>query len=66
MHLIQTSLVEMVKSFALPDHPTLAGTLSNELTTAAELNETSLEQSLIDIAAFTDERGLKIAAQGVN
>ena len=46
-------------------HPTLAGTFSNELTTPAELNETSLEQSLIDIAAFTDERGLKIAAQGV-
>jgi len=46
-------------------HPTLAGTFSNELAVAAELNETSLEQSLIDIAAFTDERGLKIAAQGV-
>ena len=47
------------------DHPTLAGEFSNELATAAELNETSLEQSLIDIAAMTDERGLKIAAQGV-
>ena len=46
-------------------HPTLAGTFSNELATPAELNETSLEQSLIAIAAFTDERGLKIAAQGV-
>ena len=46
-------------------HPTLNGTFSNELAVAAELNETSLEQSLIDIAAFTDERGLKIAAQGV-
>jgi hypothetical protein len=46
-------------------HPTLAGTFSNELAVAAELNETSLEQSLIDIAALTDERGLKIAAQGV-
>jgi len=46
------------------EHPTLAGSFSNELTTAAELNETSLEQALIDIAAFTDERGLKIAAQG--
>ena len=46
-------------------HPTLAGTFSNELATPAELNETSLEQSLIDIAALTDERGLKIAAQGV-
>ena len=53
------------KELFATDHPTLAGTFSNELTTAAELNETSLEQSLIDIAAFTDERGLKIAAQGV-
>ena len=46
-------------------HPTLNGTFSNELAVAAELNETSLEQSLIDIAALTDERGLKIAATGV-
>jgi hypothetical protein len=46
-------------------HPTIAGTFSNELSTSADLNETSLEQSLIDIAAFTDERGLKIAAQGM-
>jgi len=46
-------------------HPTISGTVSNELGTSADLNETSLEQSLIDIAAFTDERGLKIAAQGV-
>jgi phage major head subunit gpT-like protein len=53
------------KELCATDHPTLAGTFSNELSTAAELNETSLEQSLIDIAAFTDERGLKIAAQGV-
>ena len=47
------------------DHPTLAGTVSNTLATAADLNETSLEQSLIDIAAMTDERGLKIAAKGM-
>ena len=53
------------KALFATDHPTLAGSFSNELTTPAELNETSLEQSLIDIAAFTDERGLKIAAQGV-
>ena len=46
-------------------HPTIAGTYSNELATSADLNETSLEQSLIDIAAFTDERGLKIAAKGM-
>jgi phage major head subunit gpT-like protein len=45
-------------------HPTLAGTFSNTLATAADLNETSLEQALIDIAAMTDERGLKIAAKG--
>ena len=46
-------------------HPTIAGTVANTLTTQADLNETSLEQSLIDIAAMTDERGLKIAARGV-
>ena len=33
-------------------HPTLSGTFANELATSADLNETSLEQSLIDIAAF--------------
>ena len=46
-------------------HPTIAGTVKNTLTTQADLNETSLEQSLIDIAAMTDERGLKIAARGM-
>ena len=47
------------------DHPTIAGVVANTLQTQADLNETSLEQSLIDIAAMTDERGLKIAARGV-
>jgi hypothetical protein len=46
-------------------HPTISGTFKNTLTTQADLNETSLEQSLIDIAAMTDERGLKIAARGI-
>ena len=46
-------------------HPTIAGTFQNTLTTQADLNETSLEQALIDIAAMTDERGLKVAAKGV-
>jgi len=47
-------------------HPTLSGpNLSNTLATPADLSETSLEQALIDIAAFTDERGLKIAVQGL-
>ena len=40
------------------------GTFSNVLATAADLNETSLEQSLIDIQGFVDERGLKIALSG--
>ena len=46
-------------------HPTVSGTFKNTLATQADLNETSLEQSLIDIAAMTDERGLRIAARGV-
>jgi len=46
-------------------HPTIAGNQRNELATAADLNETSLEQSLIDINAFQDERGLKVAARGM-
>jgi len=45
-------------------HPTLNGNQSNIPTTAADLSETSLEQALIDIAGYQDERGLKIAAQG--
>ena len=53
------------KELLATDHPTIAGTFSNELASSADLNETSLEQSLIDINAFTDERGLKIAARGV-
>tara|TARA_R100001086_G_scaffold125651_1_gene64974 strand:- start:53 stop:964 length:912 start_codon:yes stop_codon:yes gene_type:complete len=47
-------------------HPlTNGGTFANELSTASDLSETSLEQSMIDIAAFVDERGLKVALQGV-
>ena len=45
-------------------HPTVAGgNQKNRLTTNADLNETSLEQMVIDIAAFVDERGLLIAAR---
>ena len=46
-------------------HPTIAGTFQNTLTTQADLNETSLEQALIDIAGMTDERGLRVAARAV-
>ena len=45
-------------------HPTVGGgTNANRLAVNADLNETSLEQAVIDIAAFTDERGLLIAAR---
>jgi hypothetical protein len=53
------------KELCATDHPLAnGGTFSNELATPADLSETSLEQALIDIAAFVDERGLKIALQG--
>jgi len=45
-------------------HVIVAGTFKNELSTAADLNETSLEQALVDIGVMKDERGLKIAAKG--
>jgi hypothetical protein len=52
------------KELCATDHPTVGNeTQRNELSTASDLNETSLEQALIDIAAFEDERGLKINAQ---
>ena len=52
------------KELCATDHPTVGNeNQRNELSTASDLNETSLEQALIDIAAFEDERGLKINAQ---
>jgi len=48
-------------------HPLLSGgSLSNHLTTAADLNETSLESALIQIADMVDERGLKAAVRGMS
>ena len=45
-------------------HPLVSGgTNSNRPSTAADLNETSLENAVIQIAAWTDERGLLIAAK---
>ena len=45
-------------------HPLVSGgTNSNIPSTAADLNETSLEAAVIQIAAWTDERGLLIAAK---
>jgi len=49
------------KEMCATDHPNYSGgTWSNELTTAADLSEASLEQAIIDIAKWTDDRGLKI------
>ena len=47
-------------------HTTLTGpNVQNTLTTQADLNETSLENSLIQIGKMTDERGLRIAARAL-
>ena len=54
------------KELFATDHPTVsAGDLKNELSTSADLSETSLEQAMIDIGQFKDERGFKIAARGL-
>jgi hypothetical protein len=52
------------KELFATDHPlTSGGTNSNTQSVAADLNETSLENAVIQIAAWTDERGLLIAAK---
>ena len=52
------------KVLCATDHPLVSGgTNSNTLAVAADLNETSLEAAIIQIAGWTDERGLLIAAK---
>jgi hypothetical protein len=52
------------KALFATDHPLVGGGVnSNEPSTPADLNETSLENAVIQIAAWTDERGLLIAAK---
>lgn len=52
------------KEMIATDHPNVAGgTWSNELTTPADISEAALEQASIDIQAFTNDRGLLIAAR---
>ena len=54
------------KALCATDHPlTSGGTFANEPSTAADLNETSLEDFLISIAGFVDERGMIIALRGM-
>jgi len=45
-------------------HPTRIGNQSNILATPADLNETSLEEAIIQIQGFKDERGLRVALTG--
>lgn len=52
------------KELCATDHPLVSGgTNANEPSTPADLNETSLEDAVINIAAWVDERGLLIAAR---
>ena len=52
------------KTLIASDHPNVAGgTFSNVIGTAADLSEAALEQAVIDIAGFRDDRGLLIAAK---
>jgi len=54
------------KELCATDHPLTTGsTFANEPSTAADLNETSLEDALIKIAGFVDERGLIVALRGM-
>ena len=54
------------KELCATDHPLTTGaTFANEPSTAADLNETSLEDALIKIAGFVDERGLIVALRGL-
>lgn len=52
------------KAMLVNDHPLENGTFSNILTNAADLSEASVEQGLIDVAGFVDNRGNKISMKG--
>lgn len=52
------------KEMCATDHPNVSGgTWANELTTAADLSEAALEQAVIDIGGFTNDRGLLMAVK---
>lgn len=52
------------QSLISASHPNVAGgTFSNQIATAADISEAALEQAVIDIAGFRDDRGLLIAAK---
>ena len=52
------------KELIATDHPTVqAGTQSNEPSTAADLSESSLENAIISIGGFADDRNIPVAVQ---
>ena len=52
------------KELIATDHPTVqAGTQANEPTTAADLSESSLENAIISIGGFADDRNIPVAVQ---
>ena len=51
------------KALFAADHPLVSGGSNSNRLTASDLNETSLEAAVIQIAGWTDERGLLIAAK---
>lgn len=52
------------KALIVSDHPNIAGgTWSNVLTVASDLSEAALEQAWVQIAKYTDDRGLRIAVK---
>ena len=53
------------KALVATDHPlTGGGTLSNRPSTYSDLNETSLEDAIISVSTFVDDRNMVIALQG--
>lgn len=52
------------KALVVADHPNVAGgTYSNVIAVAADISEAALEQAVIDIGKYTNDRGLKIAVK---
>ena len=65
MRLTAISQVVTVLNYVQQTHPLSGGgTFRNEPSTAADLNETSLENALIDISTFVDERNMIVAMRG--
>lgn len=51
------------KAMIVSDHPTVSGSQSNVLTTAADLSEASIEDLVIQMMQATNSRGLRIAVK---